>query len=302
MATCGDMMELLDCFLPFDCIAAKDNTGLIVGDPSWPVKRILTAVDLTEAVIDEAIREHCEMIVTHHHIMGKGVKKINPSSFEGRAVIRLIQNRICFCACHNSMDFLNEGTADALMLAVGCRNSRPMYKGYAHLATTNDETQANEISVAERQNIVPGLVAGFGRVGELEEPCTLKEVITRLEGVVTGPVNIVGAEDRMIQTVACQVGWGKTVDMARTKAIGADLLITGDVCHDDRLYAANLDICLLDFCHQEAELPGVLMMTRNLKRFIQRQRYEVEVRVSHAQAPVRHDVMRTEVDYARFGI
>lgn len=302
MATCRNIMELLDCFLPFDCVAAKDNTGLIVGDPTWPVNRILTAVDLTDAVIDEAIQEHCEMIITHHHIMGKGVKQINPSSFEGRAVIRLIQNKICFCACHNNLDFLNEGTADTLMLAIGCKDSRPMYQGYAHLATTNDETQASKIPVAKRSNIVPGLSAGFGRVGELEQPCTLQEIITRLKGVITGPVNVVGSVDRMIKTVACQVGWGKTVDMARTKAIGADLLITGDVCHDDRLYAANLDICLLDFCHCEAELPGVLMMTRNLMRSIQKSGYKVEVKVSHAESPVRHDAMGSAVDYTRFGL
>ena len=300
MVTCGEIMDLLDCFLPFDCIAAKDNTGLIVGDPTWPVDKILTAVDLTQEVIDEAIRENCQMILTHHYIMGKDTKKINPSTFEGRAVIQMIQHQISFCACHNNLDFLNEGTADALMLTVGCKNSKPMYQGYAHLATTNAETQAKEIPVPQRPNVVPGLLAGFGRVGELEQPCTLREIIDRLQGVVVGPVNIVGEDERIIRTVACQVGWGKTVDMARAKAIGADVLITGDVCHDDRLYAANLGICLLDFCHYEAELPGVLMMSKKLMDALQEHDCDVQVKVSQAEAPVRHAVMRSEVDYSRF--
>jgi len=293
-------MNLLDCFLPFDCHSAKDNTGLIVGDPTWPVSKILVAVDLTAEVIDEAIEKHCQMILMHHHIMGKGVKKINQDSFEGQSVIRMIENKICFCACHNSLDFLNEGTADALMLAVGCNDSKPMYKGYAHLATTNDETQAAEISVPDRPNVKPGMIAGFGRVGQLPQPCTFREIINRLQGIVVGPVNVIGEDDRIVRTVACQVGWGKTVDMARAKAIGADVFITGDVCHDDRLYAASLGLCVLDFCHHEAELPGVLMMAKNLKAAIKQHDYDVAIQLSHAPAPVRHEVMQPEVNYSWF--
>ena len=300
MTTCQHIMDLLDCFLPFDCVSAKDNAGLIVGDSSWPCRRILAAVDLTEAVIEEAVQKDCQMILTHHHIMGKGVKKINPSSFEGRAVMKLVEHKICFVACHNNLDFLNEGTADALLLAAGCSESGPMYDGYAALATTPAETMADHIPVPDRPNIVPGLVAGFGRVGDLDVPCTFRELINRFRGGVTGPVNIVGSDDRMIYRATCQVGWGKHADIARTKAIGADVLITGDVCHDDRLYAAEIGVCLLDFCHHEAEKPGVLMMADNLQQFIQKDGCGVEILISDAPQPVRHEVMPDPFDLSRY--
>lgn len=270
--------------------------------PSGPVARILTAVDLTEAVIAEAIENQCDMILTHHHIMGKGVKSITPATFEGRAVMSCLEHKITFVSCHNNMDFLTEGTADMLMIAAGCPDSTPLYDGYAALATIPREINASCIPVPERNNIVPGMVAGFGRIGTLTEPCTLRELIERLQKVVTGPVNIVGEDDRIIRKATCQVGAGKHADMARTKALGADVIITGDVSHDDRLYAAELGICLLDFCHHEAELPGVLAMTKNLKNAIVEHEYPVEVLISKAKAPVRHETMTDQIDLSWFGL
>ena len=302
MATCQHILNLLDRFLPFQCVAAKDNTGLLIGDPAWPVTHILVAVDLTEAVIAEAITQECDMILTHHHIMGKGIKRVTPQTFEGRAILSLIQHHISFCACHNNLDFLNGGTADALMLAAGCQNSIPLYNGYAALATTPQETLATSIPVPQGEHTVSGLTAGFGRIGDLAEPCTLRQLIQRLQKVLTGPVHIVGEDTRMIRKAACQVGAGKHADMDRTKALGADVLITGDVCHDDRLYAAELGICLLDFCHHEAELPGVLMMAKNLRDALEQDGCGVSIHLSQAAAPVRHETMSPELDLSWFGL
>ena len=301
MVTCQYIMNLLDSFLPFLCVAAKDNTGLLIGDPAWPVTRILAAVDLTESVITEAIENKCDMILTHHHIMGKGVKSITTKTFEGRAVMELLQHKITLCACHNNLDFLNGGTADTLMTAAGCAESRPLYDGYAALATTPKELSATFIPVPAQKNMVSYLTAGFGRIGTLTEPCTLRRLIERLQTILTGPVNIVGDDDRIVKIVTCQVGAGKHADMARTKELGADVIITGDVCHDDRLYAAELGICLLDFCHYEAELPGVLMMVKNLKEALRKEECKVEVRISQAKAPVRHEVMTNKIDFSWFG-
>ncbi|MEK5032139.1 Nif3-like dinuclear metal center hexameric protein [Paenibacillus sp. FSL R7-0302] len=302
MATCEQVMSVLNTIVPFACVAARDNSGLIVGEPSLNVDTVLMAVDLTEAVIEEAVNLNCGMIVTHHHIMGKGVKRITPDTFEGRAVRRLTQNNIAFVVCHNNLDFLTHGTADTLMRAAGAAESRALYEGYAFLATTPAEVNAASIPVPKGEGIDPDLEAGFGRVGKLAVPCTLIELIKRLEGTVTGPVNVVGADDRLIRSVAVQVGAGERSDLDQAKRMGADLLISGDVRHDNRLYAAEIGICLLDFCHYEVELPGILSLMSRLKQGLDRGGYEVQVKLSQAEAPVRHMVMPDRINMESFGL
>lgn len=302
MATCEQVLNVLDTIVPFACVSQKDNSGLIVGDPADPVNKVLMAVDLTEAVIEEAISLGCGMIVTHHDIMRKGVRRLTPATFEGRAVAALLRNRISFCVCHNNLDFLTGGTADTLMRIVGAPVSRPLYEGYAFLATTPAEANAASIPVPKGEGIDPNLQAGFGRVGELDNPCTLAELIRRLEGTVTGPVNVVGADHRLIKSVAVQVGAGERSDLDRAKQCGADLLISGDVRHDNRLYAAEIGMCLLDFCHYEVELPGILSLMRLLKTSLAKGGYDVEVLLSQADAPVRHLRMPDGVQLEKFGL
>ncbi|WP_219213147.1 Nif3-like dinuclear metal center hexameric protein [Paenibacillus sp. S150] len=302
MAACEQVMNVLNTIVPFACVAARDNSGLVVGDPAVNVDAVLMAVDLTEAVIEEAIRLGCGMIVTHHHIMGKGVKRITPDTFEGRAVSALTRNNIALVVCHNNLDFLTHGTADTLMRAAGAASSRPLYEGYAFLATTPAEVNAASIPVPEGEGIDPDLEAGFGRVGPLSVPCTLIELIKRLEGTVTGPVNVVGADDRFIQTIAVQVGAGERSDLDRAKLCGAELLISGDVRHDNRLYAAEIGMCLLDFCHYEVELPGILSLMSRLKQALDQGGYNVQVILSRAEAPVRHMVMPGTPDLDKYGL
>lgn len=300
MATCKSVLATLDSFMPFDCVAKKDNSGLLIGDETANVDKVLFAVDLTEAVIEEAVRLQCQMIVTHHHIMGKGIKRVTSASFEGRAIAALLRHGIAFVVCHNNLDFLPGGTADTLMKAVGAPQSRPLYEGFGFLATTPAESAAATIPVPDRAGLPPGTQAMFGTVGELSEPCTLSEVIERLHGIVTGPVNVVGEDERLIRSVAVQVGAGGRADIDQALARGAELLITGDVRHDDRLYAAEVGLALLDFCHYEVELPGIISLAGMLKRALADAQLPVEVVLSQAVAPVRHLRMPDELDLSRF--
>ncbi|MBD2846582.1 Nif3-like dinuclear metal center hexameric protein [Paenibacillus sp. IB182496] len=302
MTTCQAVIEALDSFMPFDCVARKDNSGLLVGEPSASVDNVLFAVDLTEAVIEEAIRRQCQMIVTHHPIMGKGIRQVTPGSYEGRAVMTLIRHGIAFVVCHNNLDFLPGGTADTLMKAVGAPVSRPLYDGYGFLATTPEESHALSIPVPDKPGLPPGTLAMFGTVGELAEPCTLAELLRRLHGVVTGPVNVVGTDDRRIRSVAVQVGAGGRADIDQARSRGADLLITGDVRHDDRLYASEAGLALLDFCHYEVELPGIVSLAGKLQSALDQARLAVRIMLSEAPAPVRHLRMPDRLDPTRFAL
>jgi len=300
MVSVKNIIELLDCIVPFDCVAKKDNSGLLVGSNSYEVTKVLFAVDLTELVIDEAIEKGCQMIVTHHHMMGKGIKTVTPSTYEGRAIGTLLEHKIAFVACHNNLDFLTDGTAHTLMTSIGILETRPLYEGFAFLATTPQEINATSITVPKRPGIRNDLRAGFGMVGDLDSYCTLIDIIHRLEGIVTGPVNVVGSDEHLIKRVSCQVGAGEQSDIDRSKELGVDLFISGDVRHDNRLYAKRVGMCLLDFCHYEVELPGILALASKLKEEIKKSNINVEILISDSPQPVRHLTMATPLDLSKF--
>ena len=81
-----------------------DNVGLLTGDDEREVKHVFLALDLTEAVLDEAIRAGADLIVTHHPMIFSGIKKINNHSFTGRKILTLIQKGIVYYAMHTNYD------------------------------------------------------------------------------------------------------------------------------------------------------------------------------------------------------
>ena len=87
-----------------------DNVGLLTGDDESEVKHVFLALDLTETVLDEAIRAGADMIVTHHPMIFSGIKKINNYSFTGRKIISLVRHGISYYAMHTNYDIL--GMAD----------------------------------------------------------------------------------------------------------------------------------------------------------------------------------------------
>ena len=128
-----------------------DNVGLLTGDDESEVKHVFLALDLTEAVLDEAIRADADMIVTHHPMIFSGIKKINNHSFTGRKIISLVRHGISYYAMHTNYDIL--GMAD-------------LSAGYLELSDTKVLCATGEKD---------GEPIGFGRVGNLPCEMTLKE-------------------------------------------------------------------------------------------------------------------------------
>ena len=81
-----EIIQHLETFAPVYFQESYDNAGLIVGESSAECTGIITSLDATEAVIDEAIRKNCNLVVAHHPIIFRGVKKLNGRNYEiGRA-------------------------------------------------------------------------------------------------------------------------------------------------------------------------------------------------------------------------
>ena len=99
-----DLTAYLEALAPLAYQESYDNSGLIVGDPTADITGVLISLDATEAVVDEAIAKNCNVIVAHHPIVFKGLKKLNGKTYVERTVIKAIKNDIAIYAVHTNLD------------------------------------------------------------------------------------------------------------------------------------------------------------------------------------------------------
>ncbi len=110
-----------------------DNVGLLVGHSDKKVSRILTSLDLTEEVIDEAIDLNCDLIVSHHPLIFKGLKSIRSETLQGAAIFKLIRNDISAFAVHTNLDAAVDGVSFVLAKRLGLENIRFLSDDYQTL-------------------------------------------------------------------------------------------------------------------------------------------------------------------------
>lgn len=117
-----EILNLFEKIAPSSYQESYDNSGLITGHPEDEVKGILLSLDTTEAVVDEAIAKGCNLIVAHHPIIFKGLKRLNGSNYVERVVIKAIRNHVAILAVHTNLDNVlrngvNEKIANKLSLS-----------------------------------------------------------------------------------------------------------------------------------------------------------------------------------------
>lgn len=104
-----EITQYLETIAPLSYQESYDNSGLIVGDPNGEVKNVLITLDAIESVVEEAIERKCELIVAHHPIVFRGLKKLNGSNYVERTVIKAIKNDIAIYAIHTNLDNVHLG-------------------------------------------------------------------------------------------------------------------------------------------------------------------------------------------------
>ena len=124
-----------------------DNVGLLVGDPAAGVTSVLTCLDVTDAVVAEAIEKGCELIVAHHPLIFSKIGSINPTDEQGRIIYKLIKNDIGLLVAHTNLDAALDGVSFVLANILGLDNLRFLDKNYAisrkiRLITAHEDSEA----------------------------------------------------------------------------------------------------------------------------------------------------------------
>ena len=103
---CKEIIEKIEETYPKNRAMDWDNVGLLVGSTEKEVSKIFIGLDLTDEVIEEAIKWGADMIVTHHPLIFSPLRSVTNQSFIGRRVIRLIQHDIAYYAMHTNYDIM----------------------------------------------------------------------------------------------------------------------------------------------------------------------------------------------------
>lgn len=117
-----DLTNYLESLAPLNYQESYDNSGLIVGHPDKEINKALISLDCTEAIVDEAIATGCDIIIAHHPIVFKGLKKFNGKNYVERVVIKAIENKIALYAIHTNLDSIINGVNAKICEKIGLIN------------------------------------------------------------------------------------------------------------------------------------------------------------------------------------
>ena len=156
-----DVTRYLETIAPLHLQAGYDNAGLIVGAPEMNVSGILLSLDTTEPIVEEAIEQGCNLIVAHHPIIFKGLKKINGKNYVERTIIKAIKNNIAIYAIHTNLDHIHhQGVNSKIAERIGLEDC-------AVLAPEHNSDSSQEI--------------GAGLIGELPSPISMDNFLDHVK-------------------------------------------------------------------------------------------------------------------------
>ncbi len=168
-----EVIDLLDALAPLAYAEDFDNVGLLVGDKNTKVTGILVTLDTLESVVDEAIHKDCNLIVSFHPIVFKGIKKFNGSTYVERVVMKAIKHDIAIYAIHTALDNTIQGVNDMICEKLGLINRKiliPQNNTIKKLITYAPITEASSL-------ITKLFEAGAGTIGNYDHCSFLSDGI-----------------------------------------------------------------------------------------------------------------------------
>jgi len=120
----ADVAAKLEKLAPLPLQESYDNCGLLAGEASTPVKGVLVSLDVTEAVVEEAIQKGCNLIVSHHPLIFSGLKSITGKNWVERTLLKALRHNICLYAIHTNLDNLAAGVNQVMADQIGLEKSK----------------------------------------------------------------------------------------------------------------------------------------------------------------------------------
>lgn len=111
MVKVSDIARTIEEFAPKSLQESYDNTGLQVGNPDMQVTAALLCLDITEEILDEAIQRQCNLVITHHPLIFRGLKEITGRTAIERIVAKAIRHDVAIYSAHTNLDSAWDGVS-----------------------------------------------------------------------------------------------------------------------------------------------------------------------------------------------
>ncbi len=233
-AVVNDIIKIMEGIAPAGLAESWDNAGFLIGRRDNAVKKIMVALDVSPEVVEQAVAQKVNMLVTHHPPIFKPLKNICDNNWQSTLLLKCIENGIAVYSAHTSLDSVLGGVNDVLAAKLGLKN-------IATLVNNGGEG------------------GSLGRVGILPQKMSFDDfcaMVKRVLGLefVTG----VSAGKDVHKVALCG---GAGIDfIGEALEHGADTYITGDIKYHEAQNAAFSGLNLVDATHQGTELPIVTVL------------------------------------------
>ena len=228
----SDIIDALEELAPPALQESYDNAGLITGKREWDLRGALVCLDSTPEVIEEAIAKNCNLVISHHPIIFRGLKTITGSNYVERAIISAIKNDIAIYAIHTNLDnVLQPGVNGRIASLLGLVSTEP-------LRPLQTEATAQ--------------VAGAGVIGTLGTALPEKDFLALIKSTFgSAAIKHTPLLGKQVSRVAVCGGSGSFL-LGDAIARGAQAFVTADFKYHD-FFDADGRILVADVGHYESE-------------------------------------------------
>jgi len=220
----ADLVTAMEAIAPSALAESWDNVGLLIGDPHEALQGVLVTIDVTSAIIDEALGLGCSALVAYHPPIFQALRALGPADL----ALHLARARLAVFSPHTALDVAAGGTNDVLAAALGLREVQVL----------RPTTPSGE---------------GLGRTGLLPQPMAVAAFASHVKRALgIEHVLLAGDVERQVRRVAVGAGAGSSL-LQDAQRVRADVLLCGELGHHDALKAVRLGLTALCTLHSNTE-------------------------------------------------
>jgi len=259
-ACVSDIAGIMEQIAPVSLAEEWDNCGLQVGAADWIVDKIWVALDPLLPVIEAAVKHDADLVITHHPLIFRGLKRIDLDTFEGKVIATALGNKTAIYAAHTNLDSAVDGINDVLAGRIGLINTTPLLA--PKFPSDDMESAGSE---------------GLGRIGETVSSMPVKDWAQELkQRLGLAHITVAGNLDRMVHRVAVCSGSGSSL-MDSFLHSDADVFVSGDLRYHDARAVEECGRAFVDIGHFASEHLMIDALVKKLKSAIEKTGWKIQI-------------------------
>lgn len=249
----SDILQSIELDAPHNLAESWDNVGLLVGDKSREVTKILVGLDPTTSLLEEAISIKADTVITHHPLIFKPLSAVDTSAPTGKIIELALKNNISIIACHTNLDSAVDGVSAAFAKELNLQIEKPLIAAENHVG------------------------CGIGCIASYEKEMDIKPFLSLiLEKLKLENISVAGPMPETVKTVALCGGSGSGFASAALQA-DVDIYLTAEIKHDIARWAEEYNFCLVDAGHYATEQFAVKLLADLFKNHARYNGWQLEV-------------------------